>query len=87
MNYVIADGSVYCLAGYGHRSHWAKNLKGDPQAELLLPGGAVTCQAEVVEEPEEKMRMLRNVMVNSGLLPLSLEASTRSGSATADCAN
>ena len=66
VNYAIADGSVYCLAGYGHRSHWAKNLKGDPQAELLLPGGAVTCQAEVVEEPEEKMRMLRNVMVNSG---------------------
>ncbi|MEX1247706.1 MAG: nitroreductase/quinone reductase family protein [Anaerolineales bacterium] len=66
VNYAIANGSIYCTAGFGKASHWVRNLSADPNVELLLPAGAVTCQAEVVEDTQEKFRMLRQVLINSG---------------------
>jgi hypothetical protein len=66
VNYAIADGCVYCLAGFGHLSHWVKNLKASPQAELLMPGGALACTGEVVKDPVIRLRMLRQVLINSG---------------------
>jgi deazaflavin-dependent oxidoreductase (nitroreductase family) len=66
VNYAIADGCVYCLAGFGTKAHWIKNLESDPNAELLLPGGTVACRAERVEEPAERQRMLRQILINSG---------------------
>ena len=66
VNYAIADGCVYCVAGFGQISHWVKNLNAEAQAELLLPAGAVACTTEMVNEPAEKIRMFRRVLINSG---------------------
>lgn len=73
VNYVIANGSVYCTAGFGKTSHWVKNMAADPQVELILPGGAVACKAEVVEETTEKLAMLRQVLINSGFAAILFE--------------
>ncbi|MCL5428200.1 MAG: nitroreductase/quinone reductase family protein, partial [Chloroflexi bacterium] len=66
VNYAIAHGCVYCTAGFGKVSHWIKNLTSDPQVELLLPGGAVAANAEIVKQSKEKRAMLRQVLINSG---------------------
>lgn len=66
VNYAIANGNVYCTAGFGKISHWVKNLTSDPQVELLLPGGTISATAEIVKQSKEKRAMLRQVMVNSG---------------------
>lgn len=38
LNYVIADGSAWVLAGFGPRSEWYRNLLADPHVEIVLPG-------------------------------------------------
>ena len=37
VGYVIRDGHVYCVAGYGERTPWYLNLVADPVVEVLLP--------------------------------------------------
>ncbi len=66
VNYAMANGCVYCTAGFGKVSHWFKNLSTDPHVELLLPSGAVAATAEIVDQVEEKRTALRQVLINSG---------------------
>jgi deazaflavin-dependent oxidoreductase (nitroreductase family) len=66
VNYAIANGNVYCTAGFGKISHWVKNLTDDAQVELLMPGGAIAATAEVVKQTKEKRSALRQVLINSG---------------------
>jgi len=66
VNYAISDGAIYCVAGFGAVSHWVRNMAAYPHVELLLPAGAVACEVKEMDEPGEKMRMLRQVLINSG---------------------
>jgi deazaflavin-dependent oxidoreductase (nitroreductase family) len=38
LGYVIREGSVWCVAGYGATTPWYLNLVADPRVELVLPG-------------------------------------------------
>jgi deazaflavin-dependent oxidoreductase (nitroreductase family) len=38
LNYVIADGSAWVLAGFGPHTEWYRNLLADPDVEIVLPG-------------------------------------------------
>jgi deazaflavin-dependent oxidoreductase (nitroreductase family) len=38
LNYVIADGSAWVLAGFGPRTEWYRNMLADPEVEIVLPG-------------------------------------------------
>lgn len=38
LNYVIADGSAWVLAGFGPHTQWYRNLLADPDVEIVLPG-------------------------------------------------
>ncbi|MBI4492187.1 MAG: nitroreductase family deazaflavin-dependent oxidoreductase [Chloroflexi bacterium] len=66
VNYAILDGQVYCLAGWGQIADWYRNLRAQPQIELLLPGGPVAVVAEDVADPDERLRATRQVMQNGG---------------------
>lgn len=66
VNYDIEQGQVYCAAGFGKISHWYKNIVADPQVELILPGGAVAAQAEVLPYGSSWLNHMRQVMKNSG---------------------
>jgi deazaflavin-dependent oxidoreductase (nitroreductase family) len=66
VNYAIRNGSVYCLAGWGKVSDWYRNLQANPAVELILPGQAVSGQAETVEDPAEKRIIARQVLKNGG---------------------
>lgn len=66
VNYAIEGGQVYAAAGFGKIAHWYKNIIEDPQVELILPGGALAAQAEVVPDQEAQLDTMRQVMKNSG---------------------
>jgi len=66
VNYAIMGGSVYCCAGFGTVSHWYRNLKAQPQIELLMPSGVVTGTAEDVTDDGERLCALRQVLRNGG---------------------
>ena len=38
LGYVIRDGAIFCVAGYGARTPWYLNLLDDPRVEVFLPG-------------------------------------------------
>ena len=36
-NYTIADDQVYCMAGFGRKSDWYRNMIKNPEVEIWLP--------------------------------------------------
>lgn len=67
VNFAIMDGSIYCIAGFGPRSHWYGNLRAHPRVECQWPGGACAGTAATVTDPAEWARALRAVLINAGL--------------------
>ena len=66
VNYAIANGNVYCLAGFGTISDWYRNLLAHPNIEVLLPGGAIAGIAEQVIDSNERLRLIRRILINAG---------------------
>ena len=59
LEYVVADGSAWVMAGYGPKTQWYRNIQADPRVEVLLPGGrAFVGTAEEVLDPAVRERMI-----------------------------
>jgi deazaflavin-dependent oxidoreductase (nitroreductase family) len=66
VNYTIADGEIYCTAGFGGISDWYRNLVANPQVEVWLPDGWWAGVAEEVTDTQTRMPLLRQVLIASG---------------------
>ncbi|MDD5469023.1 MAG: nitroreductase family deazaflavin-dependent oxidoreductase [Anaerolineales bacterium] len=66
VNYAEVDGDIYCVAGYGPRSDWYRNLVADPRVEVWLPGEWWEGLAEGVTQPEARLPLVRQVLIASG---------------------
>jgi deazaflavin-dependent oxidoreductase (nitroreductase family) len=66
VNYAIANGNVYCLAGFGTVSDWYRNLLAHPNIEVMMPGGAIAGIADTVTDPAERLRIIRQILINAG---------------------
>ncbi|HEY64328.1 MAG TPA: nitroreductase family deazaflavin-dependent oxidoreductase [Caldilineae bacterium] len=66
VNYAPGDGEVYCLAGFGKTADWYRNLLANPEVEVWLPGGRWIGRAEEVTDPEERLPLVRQILINSG---------------------
>lgn len=66
-NYAIINGNIYCLAGFGRKSHWYLNLVANPTAEIMLPGRTVLGKVEEVTDGEEALEAARQVFRNAGV--------------------
>lgn len=68
LGYVIRDGSIYCVAGYGTGTPWFLNLLADPAVEVRLPGRTIRGRAEVVTDDAEWVAAFRSLMRSFGLV-------------------
>ena len=68
LGYLILDGHVYCCAGFGHRTHWLRNIEADPHVEVLLPTLALAGTAEEVSDPVEWSRGMRELLASLGII-------------------
>jgi deazaflavin-dependent oxidoreductase (nitroreductase family) len=68
LGYVIRDGFVYCVAGYGVRTPWFLNLVDNPTVEVVLPGRTVRGVAEPVADDAEWLRAYRSLIGSFGLV-------------------
>ena len=68
LGYVILDGTIYCCARFGTRTHWYRNILADPRVECLLPDRAVSGVAEEVTEPDEWARAFRALIRALGII-------------------
>jgi len=66
VNYAIIDGDIYCTSGFGRRSDWYHNILANPQVEVWLPDGWWAGHAEDVTEAENRIDLMRAVLVGSG---------------------
>ncbi|MGZ3610784.1 MAG: nitroreductase family deazaflavin-dependent oxidoreductase [Ktedonobacteraceae bacterium] len=70
LNYALADGYIYCIAGFGSGTHWLANLKANPVVEVRIAGTALRGSAEIVTESEETHRSFIQIIHNCGLASL-----------------
>ena len=66
VNFAVIDGDVYCTAGFGEKTHWYQNILADPQVELWLPNGRWAGVAEDVTDVEDRVAIMRQVLIASG---------------------
>ena len=67
LNFAEQGTTVYCVAGFGRRTHWLLNLEDDPSCELWLPDGRrVAGHAELVTDEAVRIEMLRSLLVRAG---------------------
>jgi hypothetical protein len=72
LDYAIMGGRVYCIAGFGDRTQWLRNMRVDPHVEALLPCGPIRGLAEEVADPDEWLAGFRAVLCAGGLAGLLL---------------
>jgi len=68
LGYTIVGEHVYCIAGFGRRTHWLQNLLADPRVEVILPGRSFSGLAEEVTDEEERRRVLAPLMRSMGAI-------------------
>lgn len=57
---------IYCLPGFGAKTHWYRNLMANPNCEVWLPGGWWRGVADEITDPEELFPILRRVLIRAG---------------------
>ena len=66
VNYYETDEDVYCTAGFGKQTHWYQNIMAEPEVELWLPDSRWAGIAEDISDAEDRVHLLRNVLIASG---------------------
>lgn len=68
LGYVIRDGAVYCVAGYGRPTPWFRNLMADPAVEVILPTRRFRGVATPVDPSDEWLAAYRALIASFGLV-------------------
>jgi deazaflavin-dependent oxidoreductase (nitroreductase family) len=68
LNYALAEGEVYIAAGFGARCDWYRNLQACPEVQVWLPDGWWAGVAEEVTDPAQRLTLLRQVLIGSGVV-------------------
>ena len=58
LSYLVAEGSVWVMAGFGRRTEWYRNLLVDPRVEVWMPGGRHAGTATEQLDPAVRARIL-----------------------------
>jgi deazaflavin-dependent oxidoreductase (nitroreductase family) len=66
VNFAIIGDDIYCTAGFGKDADWFRNLLTDPQVEVWLPQSWWTGIAEDLSDIEQRLPILRDVLIASG---------------------
>jgi deazaflavin-dependent oxidoreductase (nitroreductase family) len=66
VNYATVDGDVYCMAGFGPRTDWYRNILADPHVRLWLPKGKRRAHASDASDSPQRVYLTRQVIIGSG---------------------
>jgi len=62
LNYAVVGEEVYCLAGFGARADWYRNVLANPNVEVWLVEGRYAGTAEDVSDSLQRLELLRKVL-------------------------
>jgi deazaflavin-dependent oxidoreductase (nitroreductase family) len=66
VNYAVVDRELYCTAGFGPISDWYRNMLESPRVEVWLPEGKRNVCAEDISDSQNRLYLLRQVIIASG---------------------
>ena len=66
VNYAPVDGHLYCTAAFGGGADWYRNILADPRVEVWLPDSWWAGTAEDISDCEDRLPLLRQVLIASG---------------------
>lgn len=66
LNYAIVGDELYCVAGFGARSDWYKNILADPCVQVWLPDGWLQGEAHDISTSPNRVKLVRQVLIGSG---------------------
>ena len=67
LSYLVAEGSVWVLAGFGPRTQWYRNLLVHPEVEVRLPGRSFRAAAAEETDPAVRARIMPALARAAGL--------------------
>ncbi len=67
LSYLVAEGAVWVMAGFGPETQWYRNLLADPAVEVVLPGGPRRCVARDVRDRATRARILPQLLRATGV--------------------
>jgi deazaflavin-dependent oxidoreductase (nitroreductase family) len=70
LNYALADGYIYCIAGFGSGTHWLAHLKANPIVDVRFAGTLLRGHSEIVTDGEEAQRVFIQILHTCGLASL-----------------
>lgn len=68
LGYTIVGDSVYCIAGFGTKTHWFQNILADSKVEVILPSRAFSGIAEEVTDEAERLRVMPGLLRSMGAI-------------------
>jgi deazaflavin-dependent oxidoreductase (nitroreductase family) len=66
VNFARVNGELYCVAGFGRKSDWYRNIQASPEIEVWLPDGRWTGYAKEISNHPDRLSLLRAVLIGSG---------------------
>jgi len=66
VNFAEINGDLYCVAGFGSRSDWYRNIMANPSVEVWTPEGWWVGTAEEVTGVDRTMNKMRQILICSG---------------------
>ncbi len=72
VNFTPSDGHIYCLAAFGERTDWYRNLSAQSQTAVWLPDGRWTADAADASDDPHRLELTRRVLIDSGFAAPSL---------------
>jgi deazaflavin-dependent oxidoreductase (nitroreductase family) len=67
VNYAFIGEDLYCAAGFGKDSDWYRNVLVNPDVEVWHPDGRWKAVAEDVSDSSDRVQMIRELMIGSGV--------------------
>ena len=68
VNFARIDDDLYCVAAFGEKTHWYRNILAAPEIAIWLPDGRWVAIAEDVSDDPRRLDLVRQVLVSSGLV-------------------
>ena len=68
LGYTVIGNHLYCMAGFGRKTHWFQNVLADPKVEVILPSRAFSGFAQEVTDEAERLRALPPLLRSMGVI-------------------
>ncbi|MDH3306203.1 MAG: nitroreductase family deazaflavin-dependent oxidoreductase, partial [Acidimicrobiia bacterium] len=66
VNYTVDSGDLYCVAAFGQRTDWYRNVLADRTVAVWLPDGRWEASAEEASDDPRRLDLVRGVLIDSG---------------------